>query len=121
MFNSISKAGLQTMSRNLAGALRDDRIRIYHFNPGWVLSDNEYQRKVEDGLPEDWPQQLPKYLVPSGKMLSPDDIAGALMFWMTDEAVPFSGTTMELEQFPWLGRNPSKSGDGEFAGELERK
>ena len=51
-------------------------------------------------------------------MLAPDDIAGALIYWMTDEAAPFSGTTMELEQYPWLGRNPTKSGDGDFAGEL---
>lgn len=116
---SVSKAGLQTLSRNLADALRDDRIRIYHFNPGWVLTENEYQRKLEDGLPKDWPEQLPSYLVPTGHMLRPEDIAAALVFWMTDEAAAFSGTTMELEQYPWLGRNPSKAGGGEFAGELK--
>lgn len=114
---SISKAGLQTMSRNLADALRDDRIRVYHFNPGWVLSENEYKRKLEDGMAKDWPQQLPSHLIPTGKMLAPEDIAAALIFWMTDEAAPFSGTTMELEQYPWLGRNPSKTGEWEKEGD----
>jgi len=110
---SISKAALQTLSRNLADALREERIRIYHFILGWVLTENEYKYKLNDGLPADWPEKLPPETIPTGRLLKPEEIAAALIFWMTDEARPFSGTTMELEQYPWLGRNPTKIGDQE--------
>ena len=53
---SISKGGLMTLSRNLADALCYDQIRVNHFNVGWVLTPNEYQQKIADGLPDNWPE-----------------------------------------------------------------
>ena len=47
---SISKGGLMTLSRNLADALGRDEVRVNHFNVGWVLTPNEYQQKIADGL-----------------------------------------------------------------------
>ena len=55
---SISKGGLMTLSRNLADALGRDGVRVNHFNVGWVLTPNEYQVKIADGLPPDWPERV---------------------------------------------------------------
>jgi NAD(P)-dependent dehydrogenase (short-subunit alcohol dehydrogenase family) len=108
---SISKGGLMTLSRNLADALCYDGIRVNHFNVGWVLTPNEYKTKIKDGLPEDWPEKLEPQFAPSGRILKPEEIAAAAVYWLSDESRPISGTVMELEQYPVIGRNPTKRGD----------
>lgn len=108
---SMSKGALMTMSRNLADALCFDKIRVNHFNVGWVLTPNEYQQKIKDGLPKDWPEQLDPQYAPSGSIMSPEIIAGAAVYWLSDESRPISGTVMELEQYPVIGRNPTKKGE----------
>ncbi len=107
---SISKGALITMSRNLADALGRDRVRVNHFNVGWVLSPNEYKLKVSEGLPRDWHEHPPAAFAPSGKLMTPELIAGASVFWIGDESRPISGSVLEVEQYPVVGRNPLKEG-----------
>ena len=107
---SISKGALMTLSRNLADALCYDQIRVNHFNVGWVLSPNEYRQKIADGLGKDWPEHVDPWFAPSGKLLEPADIAAAAIYWLSDESRPISGTVLELEQYPIIGRNPTKRG-----------
>ena len=108
---SISKGALMTLSRNLADALCYDGVRVNHFNVGWVLTDNEYKTKLADGLPKDWPQQVEPQFAPSGRILEPEEIAAASVYWLSDESRPISGSVLELEQYPIIGRNPTKKGD----------
>jgi NAD(P)-dependent dehydrogenase (short-subunit alcohol dehydrogenase family) len=108
---SVSKGALMTLSRNLADSLCYDKIRVNHFNVGWVLTPNEYRQKIADGLPADWPEKVEPQYAPSGKIMSPEIIAGAAVYWLSDESRPISGTVMELEQYPMIGRNPTKRGD----------
>jgi NAD(P)-dependent dehydrogenase (short-subunit alcohol dehydrogenase family) len=108
---SVSKGALMTLSRNLADALCYDGIRVNHFNVGWVLTPNEYDQKLADGLPPDWPQQLEPQFAPSGRILLPEEIAAAAVYWLSDESRPISGSVVELEQYPIIGRNPTKRGD----------
>ena len=105
---SISKGGLMTLSRNLGDALSRDGVRVNHFNVGWVLTPNEYQVKIADGLPPDWPERVPRTKAPSGALIKPEQIAAAAVYWMGDESRPISGTVLELEQHPVIGRNPPK-------------
>ena len=108
---SISKGGLMTLSRNLADALCYERIRVNHFNVGWVLTPNEYKQKIADGLPADWYEHIDPQYAPSGKIMPPEKIAAAAVYWLSDESRPISGSVVELEQFPMIGRNPMKKGD----------
>jgi len=83
---SISKGALITMSRNLADALGRDKVRVNHFNVGWVLSPNEYKLKISEGLPPDWPDHPPAAFAPSGKLMTPEliaAIASLLKVWRT--------------------------------------
>jgi NAD(P)-dependent dehydrogenase (short-subunit alcohol dehydrogenase family) len=105
---SISKGGLMTLSRNLADSLGRQRVRVNHFNLGWVLSPNEYKLKVAEGLPPDWPDHPPAAFAPSGRILTPEQVATAAVYWVGDESRPVSGTVLELEQYPVIGRNPLK-------------
>lgn len=108
---SISKGALITLSRNLADSLGVQGVRVNHFNVGWVLSANEYKLKISEGLSADWPEHVPKETAPSGRLIKPEEIAAAAVYWMGDESKPISGTVLELEQYPIIGRNPVKEGD----------
>ncbi len=105
---SMSKGALMTMSRNLANVLAPRRVRVNHLNVGWVLTPNEYQLKLNDGQPEGWSDRPNPEFVPSGKMTRPEQIAAHVAFWLSDDSRPISGSVVELEQYPIIGRNPSK-------------
>lgn len=106
---SISKAGLMALSRNLGDTLhRHHGVRVNHFNVGWVLTENEYRYKMDDGLPEDWPASLSKVVAPIGRLMKPEEIARMAVVWLSDQSRPFSGTVVDLEQYPFLGRNPPR-------------
>ena len=105
---SVSKGGLMTLTRNLADTLGPDRVRVNQMNVGWTLTENEYQTKLDDGLPENWPETLPAYAAPSGSLLMPEDIAEAAIYWVSSASRPVSGTVFEAEQYPMIGRIPNQ-------------
>jgi NAD(P)-dependent dehydrogenase (short-subunit alcohol dehydrogenase family) len=106
---SISKGALMTMTRNLGDTLhRDYGVRVNQVNPGWVLTETEIQRKKEHGLAENWYEALPRVYAPAGRILKPAEIAAAAVYWLADESGPISGQVVDLEQHPFIGRNPPK-------------
>jgi len=106
---SISKGALMTLTRNLGDTLmRENQVRVNQINPGWVLTENEARRKRECGLREDWYADLPKVFAPAGRILWPEEIAAAAVYWLADESGPVSGQVVDLEQHPFIGRNPPK-------------
>lgn len=107
---SLSKGGLMTLSRNLANAHGADRVRVNHLNVGWVLTDREYAHQIEHGMAPDWPQHVPAQFAPSGRLILPEEIAAAAVYWLGDESRPITGAVVELEQFSVMGRNPNKGG-----------
>jgi NAD(P)-dependent dehydrogenase (short-subunit alcohol dehydrogenase family) len=107
---SVSKGALMTMTRNLGDTLhRENGVRVNQINPGWVLTEREAQRKREHGLAEDWYTAVPREFAPAGRILYPHEIAAAAVYWLADEAGPVSGQVVELEQHPFIGRNPPKN------------
>lgn len=106
---SISKGAMMTMTRNLGDTLmREEGVRVNQINPGWVLTENETMRKREHGLTENWYEEIPSVYAPAGRILWPKEIAAAAIYWLSDESGPVSGQVVDLEQFPFIGRNPPK-------------
>jgi NAD(P)-dependent dehydrogenase (short-subunit alcohol dehydrogenase family) len=105
---SISKGGLMTLTRNLADALCYDGVRVNQINVGWVLTPNENALKISEGLPPDWSERPPRGFAPSGRLIRPEEVAALAVYWMSDESTPVSGSVMEFEQYPVIGRNPPK-------------
>lgn len=105
---SICKGGLMTLTRNLADALGAEGIRVNQLNVGWTLTPNELALKKKEGLPEGWPSKLPKTFAPSGRIFSPEDIAWAAVYFLSDEASLINGAILDVEQYPLIGRNPPK-------------
>ena len=105
---SIGKAGLQTMTRNLANAHGVDQVRFNLINPGWILTQREYVDQIKKGMPDKWPEKLGKENIPFGVMSTPEQLAAACIYWLGDESRPFTGSVVELEQFSIIGSNPEK-------------
>ena len=106
---SAAKGALMTLTRNLGDTLhRDHGVRVNQINPGWVLSEGEKNRKIAEGMDEDWFDKLDSNTAPSGRIIMPEEIAASVVHFLTDELGPVSGQVLELEQFPFIGRNPPK-------------
>ncbi|MES2142096.1 MAG: oxidoreductase [Pseudomonadota bacterium] len=102
---SSSKGALMTMTRNLADSLGPDKIRVNQLNVGWTPTDNEIALKQREGLPDNWQEKIPKVYAPSGRLLSPENVAAHVTFWLSDQSAPVTGAVYEVEQYPIIGRN----------------
>jgi NAD(P)-dependent dehydrogenase (short-subunit alcohol dehydrogenase family) len=106
---SVSKGALMTLTRNLGDTLfRENGVRVNQINPGWVLTEAEAQRKRKLGLRDDWYTDLPPVYAPAHRLIRPEEIAAAAVYWLADECGPISGQVVDLEQHPFIGRNPPK-------------
>jgi len=96
---SASKGGLMTFTKNLANYLTQYRIRVNQINPGWVLTEGEHVvNTVVEGKAENWLEEAVKTR-PFGRMLLPEDIANAALFFATNELI--SGAVLDFEQLPF--------------------
>jgi NAD(P)-dependent dehydrogenase (short-subunit alcohol dehydrogenase family) len=106
---SASKGALMTLTRNLGDTLHRERgVRVNQINPEWVLTEGEKRVQERQGNPPDWHEKIPKEWAPSGRLIRPEEIAAAAVYWIGDESRPISGSVVELAQFPVIGRNPPK-------------
>ena len=106
---AMSKGALMTMTRNLGDSLRREHgVRVNQVNPGWVLTEGERQRKIDCGLSEDWPETTGKEFAASGRLLKPEEIAEAVLYFLSDACGPISGSVVDLEQHPLIGRLSAK-------------
>lgn len=106
---SISKAGLVTMTRNLADSHGREGIRVNLLNLGWILTKNEYELKIKEGLDPDWPSKVDPIWAPSGEIIKPAEIAHFALMFVVPEGMRINGSCVDLEQYPWVGRNPQKT------------
>jgi NAD(P)-dependent dehydrogenase (short-subunit alcohol dehydrogenase family) len=113
---SISKGALMTLTRNLGDTLfREYGVRVNQVNPGWVLTEKEILNKKEQGMKSDWYKDIPDIFAPAQRIFSPQEIAAACLYWLSDECGPVSAQVMDLEQFPLIGRNLPKNWEGSHA------
>jgi NAD(P)-dependent dehydrogenase (short-subunit alcohol dehydrogenase family) len=105
---SISKGGLMTMTRNIADAYCRTGLRVNQLNLGWILTENEKRMMEAGGHPPDWWRTPPRDGAPIGRLILPEEVATAAVYWIGDESRPVSGSVLEVEQYPAIGRNPLK-------------
>lgn len=106
---SISKGALMTLSRNLGDTLmREHRVRVNQINPGWTLTANEIEAKKREGMNDRWWEQLPPMFAPAGRIFDPAEVAEAVVYFLSDASGPISGQVLDIEQHPFIGRNPPK-------------
>jgi NAD(P)-dependent dehydrogenase (short-subunit alcohol dehydrogenase family) len=96
---SVSKGALMTMTRNAAAALNRYHIRVNQLNVGWTQTEGEDRVQQAAGKGADWMQRAIA-LMPSGRLLTPREIAAAAAYFASDDAALITGSVLDLEQYP---------------------
>ncbi len=95
---SVSKAGLDMLTRFLAGDLGPYNIRVNSVNPGLVRTHIHLDNKVVEGR-EAYEAMLekarPRY--PLGKIGTPEDIAATVSFLLSDAAKWITGSIITVD------------------------
>jgi NAD(P)-dependent dehydrogenase (short-subunit alcohol dehydrogenase family) len=91
-----AKGGLLALTRTLAGALAQDRIRVNYVIPGWVFTEGELAiQKGEGRTPEDLRKAGEKLTF--GRPQTPQETAYAVVYLLSDESAQVTGTTLHLD------------------------
>jgi NAD(P)-dependent dehydrogenase (short-subunit alcohol dehydrogenase family) len=102
---SVSKGGLMTLTKNAAAYLNRYRIRVNVINAGWTLTEGEDRVKRLEGKGDDWLEEAERTR-PWGRLLMPDDVAEAAVYFASDHSALVTGAVLDLEQYP-VGAPPN--------------
>ncbi|MFP4063928.1 MAG: SDR family NAD(P)-dependent oxidoreductase [Bacteroidales bacterium] len=95
---SVSKAGLDMLTRFLAGDLGPYKIRVNSVNPGLVRTNIHLDNKVvADTKTYEALLDKARTRYPLGEIGEPDDIANMVMFLLSDEASWISGSIIPVD------------------------
>jgi NAD(P)-dependent dehydrogenase (short-subunit alcohol dehydrogenase family) len=96
---AASKAAIAAASKNMANALKYARVRVHCLNPGWVDTEGERASMTTLGHGDDFLDREGARL-PIGRLLAPAEVADAVAYFVSPQAAAFSGTVIDLEQYP---------------------
>ncbi len=94
---SASKAALATLTKNVANAVRTDRIRCNALNIGWMDTPNEHLVQKAMGKPDDW-LAIAEDEQPFGRLIKPLDVARMTAFLLGDGAAMMTGALVDFDQ-----------------------
>jgi NAD(P)-dependent dehydrogenase (short-subunit alcohol dehydrogenase family) len=97
---SGSKAALVTLSKSAANTYKRDGINVFAINLGWVNTDGEHKLQTEfHKMPHDWATNIGSRM-PTGRLITSDDVAGLIVYLTTPAARMMNGTVIDFEQMP---------------------
>jgi NAD(P)-dependent dehydrogenase (short-subunit alcohol dehydrogenase family) len=91
-----AKGGLLSLTRTLAGALSDDRIRVNYVIPGWVLTEGELKIQGAQGHGKELLQKEGERLR-LGRHQTPLDAAYGVVYLLSDESSQVTGTILHID------------------------
>lgn len=94
---SSTKGALSTFTKNIANALRYDRIRVNGLNIGWTDTPQEHDVQVAMGQPENW-KEIAEPQLPHKRMIKVDDVARLCVFYLSDESGIVTGSLVDYDQ-----------------------
>ncbi len=92
-----SKGALATLTRNVAHAVRFDRIRVNGVNIGWTATPNEHAIQLAEGQPEDWLARA-EAAQPMGRLISCEDVANICLFLLGTASGVMTGSVIDCDQ-----------------------
>ena len=93
MLYNVSKAGLLMLARAGALELAPRGIRVNTVSPGWTWSRNIDRRYGGRGRADAFAAEFQ----PLGRMAEPDEVAGAVLFAVSDDAAFLTGTDVTVD------------------------
>ncbi len=92
-----SKGALATLTKNVAHAVRFDRIRVNGVNIGWTATPNEHRIQLAEGQPEDWLARA-EAEQPMGRLIAPQDVANLTLFLLGPASGVMTGSLIDCDQ-----------------------
>src|SRR3546814_18630078 len=100
---SASKGALAVLTKNVAHALRRDRIRVNGINIGWSDTPNEHKVQREAmGRGPDWLAEA-EAAQPFGRLIKPNDVDRLTAFLLCPDSGVITGSI--IAHYP-IGRAP---------------
>ena len=113
---SACKGALMTASRNLANSLKYARVRVFCLNLGWIDTEGERTMMTSLGHDAGFLDRAGRTF-PEGRIIQPEEVAEVCLLLASKKAGVFSGSVIDLEQFPIGGlhdpsadKDPTKGG-----------
>ena len=94
---SVTKGALATLTKNVAQAVRGERIRVNGLNPGWADTPGEHAAQIATGQPEDWLHKA-EAAQPFGQLIKPDEIARMCVFLLGPDSGIMTGSLIDYDQ-----------------------
>ena len=94
---SASKGALAVLTKNVAHALRFDRIRVNGINMGWADTPGEHVVQMAEGKPADWLEKA-EAEQPFGRLIKPDDIARLCLYLLGPQSGLMTGSLIDYNQ-----------------------
>lgn len=94
---SASKGALATLTKNVAHAVRVDRIRVNGVNIGWTDTPGEHRIKGLEGQPSDWLAKA-EAAQPFGRLIKPADVAHLCRYLLGPESGVMTGSVIDHDQ-----------------------
>lgn len=95
-----SKGALATLTANTAFSVMRNRIRVNQLNIGWMASDKEQEIQRTETNDPDWMEKAAAKL-PFGRLISPDEVARAVNFIVSEDAGLMTGAIVNFDQSVW--------------------
>jgi NAD(P)-dependent dehydrogenase (short-subunit alcohol dehydrogenase family) len=93
---AAAKGGLLSMTRTLAGALAQDRIRVNYIIPGWIATEGEIKIQKGEGRTAADLEKAGARL-PLGRMQTVQDAAYAAIYLLSDEAAQVTAAVLNVD------------------------
>jgi NAD(P)-dependent dehydrogenase (short-subunit alcohol dehydrogenase family) len=94
---SASKGALATLTKNVAHAVRFDRIRVNGVNIGWADTPGEDRIKHLEGQPDDWLAKA-EAAQPFGRLIKPADVGHLCRYLLGPESGVMTGSVIDHDQ-----------------------
>ena len=94
---SSSKGALAILTKNVAHAVRNHRIRVNGLNIGWTETPGEHAIQKRDGKPADWLQRA-EPSQPFGRLIKTHDVAVAAVYLLSDASEMMTGALIDFDQ-----------------------
>ncbi|MBM3599212.1 MAG: SDR family oxidoreductase [Alphaproteobacteria bacterium] len=92
-----SKGALAVLTKNVAHAVRRDRIRVNGINIGWTDTPNEHLVQQSMGGGADW-LVAAEARQPFGRLVKPIDVARLSVYLLSDQSAPMTGSIIDYDQ-----------------------
>lgn len=95
-----SKGALATLTANTAFSVAGNRIRVNQLNIGWMASNKEQEIQMAETNDPAWLEKAAATL-PFGRLVSPEEVARAVNFLVSDDAGLMTGAIVNFDQSVW--------------------